>query len=398
MNAPIMRWSLLVLAGALAGRADEKNPAPAPLPSLWTRIEAATGLMNLDGTLRLSFPMGTSAALKQLGVRFELEHRIETDAIGEARSIWRIKGLQSCLVPTGRDHLLWQSLTGTPVRFERTKIGRALAAAGSTRWLIRESASGEYEIRSLDGRAWRYRQGVLMSAEHPDLGQLSFSTQGAWITRIEQTDTSMGAPPLLQARYDEAGRLASWQVGAEKPQQLIWSREGQLTAWQRADDSEVKFSYHDNLLSRLEEPSKPPRQLTWDENSSYERGDSRWTAPVHLASDGTDTYSYKLTSRGFAMGRQENLTGRETITIFNPRRRQLEQRTVGESFVVTFRGGIVGRGVLERIATGKGEILEDYRYDENGQLVAVKRKGEPERLLSYDESGRLMALEERVEP
>lgn len=49
---------------------------------------------------------------------------------------------------------------------------------------------------------------------------------------------------------------------------------------------------------------------------------------------------------------------------------------------------------IERISTGKGEILEDYRYDEQGQLVAVKRKGEPERLLRYDESGRLMDLDE----
>lgn len=389
-----LRWLLLVVVCVLACRAEEKKPVTILPPSLWTQIEAATGNMNLDGTLRLSFPMGSSAALKQLGLRFELEHRIEADAINRAHSVWRIKGLQNCLAPSGRDHLLWQPPVGAPVKFERARIGRALAEAGPAQWLIRESAPGEYEIRSLDGRAWRYRQGVLVSAEHPAFGQLRLSTQGAWITRIELADAPTSEPPFLQARYDDSGRLVSLQVGVERPQQLIWSGEGQLTAWQRADGSEVKFSYRDSLLSQLAEPGKPPRQLTWGENPGYGRGDSRWAATVHLASDGVDTYSYALTSRGFMMMRRENNSGRETLTIFNPLRRRLEQRTDGETLVVTFRGGIEDRGALERIATGKGEMLEEYRYSEKGQLLAVKRKGEPERILSYDESGRLMDLGE----
>jgi len=373
---------------------SEAKRAPAWESTQWAQIEAAAGQMNLDGTLRLSFPMGTSAALKQLGLRIELEHRIETDAAGRARSEWRVKGLQSSLAPTGRTQLRWQPLAGAPVKFERTKIGRRLADAGSARWLIRELAPGELEIRSLDGRAWRYRQGVLVSAEHPTLGQLSFSTQGAWITRIEQTDAPAGGPPLLQARYDDTGQLVSWQVGAENPQQLIWNAKGHLTAWLRADGSEVKFSYRDNLLSQLAEPDKPLRLLSWRANPGFDRGDSRWAAPAHLASDGTDTYSYVLTSRGFVMGRRAGNSGSEITTIYNPLRRRLEQRTQGESFVVTFRGGVAARGALECISTGKGGIMEEYRYGEKGQLLAVKRKGEPERILSYDESGRLIALEE----
>lgn len=389
--------SLLLFTSVVAAQAEAKNP-PALAVSKWTQIEAATGLMNPDGTLRLSFPLGASDALKQLGVRFELEHRIETDAVGHARSVWRPKGLQSCLVHAGRTHLLWQPLAGAPVKFERAKIGRGLADAGSARWLIRESAPGEYEIRSLDGRAWRYKQGVLAGSEHPALGQLLFSTQGAWITRIEPTDTPVGEPPLLQARYDDSGRLVSWQMVAEKPQQLIWSEDGHLTGWQRADGSEVRFTYRDNLLRGVAEPGKPPQLFTWRGNPGYGRGDSRWAAPVHLASDGTDTYAYELTSRGFVLQCRETATGKETITIFNPRRRRLEQRADGGSFMVTFRGGVASRGALERIETAEGEILEEYRYDERGQLVEIKRKGEPGRTLGYDESGRLMALEEMGMP
>lgn len=383
---------LLVLHSVAAAQPEEKK-APPWESTQWTQIEAALGAVSLDGTLRLNLPLGASTALKQLGVRLELEHRIETDAVGWARSEWRLKGLQSSLVPTGRTQLRWQPLAGAPVKFERAKIGRRLTNAGSPSWLIRELAPGEHEIRSLDGRAWRYRRGALVSAEHPTLGQLRFSTQGAWITRIEQTDTPTGAPPLLQAGYDDCGRLVSWQVGTEKPQQLMWSEDGHLTTWRRVDGSETQLRYRDSLLSEVLEPGKLRQHFIWGENPGYGRGDSRWAAPVYLASDGVNDYSYKLTSKGFVMKRTELGKEAVTTTVFNPRRRRLSQQTGGFNFLVVFRNGS-GGSALERIEVG-GEIMEKYIYDEHGQLTGIQRHGEEERSLSYDESGRLMALEEK---
>jgi len=389
--------ALLGLAVGPPVMAEEKKPAPSPLTTRWTQIEAATGRMNLDGTLRLNFPMGESSELKQLGVHCELEHRIETDAQGGARSVWRINGLQSCLVPSGRDQLLWQPLAGPPVKFERAKIGRALSEAGSPRWRIREAGSDDYEIRSLDGRAWHYAHGGLVSAYHPALGDLRFETRGAWVTAIRRVDAVINASPLIAASYDENGRLASWVMGAEKPQRLTRSETGQLQTWQRADGSEVRFTYRDSLLCEVAEPGKPEKRFAWVENPGHERGDSRWAAAVHLASDGEDRYMYELTSQGFVL-RRTNATGGEILTVFNPRRHRLEQRKNGETLIVAFHSGIAGMTALERIQTGQGEILEDYRYDEHDQLVAVKRQGERERLLSYDESGRLMTLEESGVP
>ena len=290
---------LLVLINVVTAQTEGKK-APAWESTQWTRIEGATGLMNLDGTLRLSFPLGASDALKQLGVRFELEHRIDADATGRPRS--------------------------------------------------------------------------------------------DWITRIEQTDTPAGEPPLLQARYDDCGRLISWQVGAEKPQQLIWSEDGCLTDWRRADGSEVRLRYRDNLLSEILERGKPPQLFTWGENPGHVRGDSRWAAPVHLVSDGASDYTYELTSKGFVMQRTERAKGALTTTTFNPRRRRLNQQTEGFHFLVVFRSG-PGGSALERIEIG-GEIMEKYLYDARGQLTGIQRYGEGERTLSYDESGRLMALEE----
>lgn len=383
--------SILLLASVAVAQTDEKE-APAWESTQWSRIEAVTGRMNLDGTLRLSFPLSTSVALKQLGIRFELEHRVETDATGRARSGWRVRGLQSSLAPEGRTQLRWQPLAGAPVKFERVKIGRRLADAGSARWLIRELDPVEFEIRSLDGWAWRYRQGVLVGAEHPALGRLRFASQGAWITRIEQTDTALGEPPLLQASYNDQGCLISWQVGTERPQQLSWSEDGHLTSWRRADGSEMRLRYHDNLVSEVMEPGKPPQHFTWSENPGYDRGDSRWAAPVHLASDGANNYSYELTSKGFVMNRTELSRGDVTTTVLNPRRRRVSQQTGGFNFLVLFRNG-PGGSALERVEKD-GETMEQYLYDEHDRLIGIRRHGEGERTLRYDEAGRLMALEE----
>lgn len=398
LKLPVPFWKSLISLLLLANVVTAQTPAtakPAWESTQWTQIESALGAMNLDGTLRQNFPLGASVALKHLGVHFELEHRIDADSNSRARSEWRVRGLQSSLAPAGRTQLRWQPLAGAPVKFERAKISRRLTGAGSVRWLIRELAPGELEIRSLDGRAWRYRQGALVSAEHPTLGQLRFTTQGAWITRIEQTDAPADGPPLLQARYDDCGRLVSWQVEGKTPQHLTWSEVGHLTGWRRADGSELHLCYHDNLLSEILEPGKPPQPFIWGDNPGYGRGDSRWAAPVHLVSDGANDYTYELTSRGFVMKRTEFPKGTATTTVFNPRRHRLTQHTEGSDYLVIFRNGSCGTG-LERIEIG-GQVMEHYIYDERGQLTGIQRHGETERTLSYDESGRLLALEETVQ-
>lgn len=196
--------------------------------------------------------------------------------------------------------------------------------------------------------------------------------------------------------YDENGRVISCQIGDDQVQRLEWNREGQLVSWRRGDGSEVRFAYQDGLLCGVMEPDKKPRQFTWQKNPGFGRGDSRWLAPVHLVSDGADKYSYKLTQKGFLLEKRGGAAETIIRTLFNPRRRRLEQQNNGFKFVVKFRGH-GGGTALEQIEVG-GEIMERYVYDDHGQLTGLQRSGEPERKLSYDESGRLMALEEGSSP
>ena len=398
------RWSgpqrfalavLLVLAAASFAAESPKTPAPAKPVSRWAQIDAATGAMALDGTLRLSFPLGTAPELKTLGLVAELWHGVETDAHGRARSVWQWRGLQSSLVPVGRELLRWRAFSGEAVEFERAKIGRAFAGAGSSRWLIREVGAAGHEIRAADGRTWRFHAGLPVGVDDPALGTFLLTMQGALGREIRRADALPGAAPLLRAVYDASGRLLALTVGAGAEQRFTWDAAGQLVAWRRADGETVRFAYREGLLVSVDAPGQAGRALAWAKNPGHARGDSRWVAPVHLAADGDTAYAYTLSAAGFALRRRPSDAGAEVVTIFNPRRRRVEQRGGKDTVIVTFRGGTTGRGAIEKIETGKGEVLESYRYDARGQLVGVSRQRQTERSLAYDETGRVLAQEER---
>jgi len=425
---------IVCLAVATPVQAEEKK-AWSPQSPAWAQIEAALGSVELDGALRLSYPLADSDELKALGLHCALVHAIEKGADGQVRTVWHFTGLQSYLVPEGRDKLRWQPPGGTIVRFERARIGRALAEAGSPGWLIRESTTGDYEIRALDGRAWRYVQGVLVTAEHPALGEIRFATQGGFIREIRLADATGDAALLLRAEYDDNAQVVHLAVGPTNRHSFVWNEAGQLIAWRRTDGAETKFAYRDGLLEEVAISGQPAQRFIWAENPGWRRGDSKWPAPVHLASDGRNDYTYDLTSKGLvirvrgrSLAREIHTQGEstvgaalrrdeagnrginpllqpetshrlfglgdETVTVFNPVRSRLEQRRGNETRVVWFRKNSAGRGALQRIENGAGEVLENCRYDARGQLLAIIRKGEPERMVTYDEAGRLMALDE----
>jgi YD repeat-containing protein len=380
--------SVLLLFASTGVPAEKKELAPAP--SAWEKIETAMGSIAMDGTLRLSCDLAESAELRILGVRCRLVHRIETDARGEARSAWKMEGLNSVLVPEGRDSLVWHPLGGVPVKFDRAKIGRALAAAGSIRWLIREFGNAGYEIRSLDGRAWRYEQGHLISAEHPSLGRISIDSRGGRLVSLRRADASVSEDPILLATYDGEARLASVRAAGKTPFTLEWNSSGELIACRGPGDKEIRFSYRHGLLSEIMETGKPARVIGWEANPGHERGDSKWPAPVHLSRDGDTRFAYAMTPKGY-VATVHSVSGAVSVTCFNPLMMRVTHRSSAGKYTVTLRRGA---GTIERIADGRGDVLEDYRYDEYGQLIGVKREREMDRILDYDETGRLMSVQE----
>jgi YD repeat-containing protein len=387
-------WRGLVLAVLTALESEATDSIGSAQPTTrWVQIEHELGSMRLDGTLKYSVLLGEGKELKQLGLRLELEHAVEVDADGLPRSAWRVRGLSSSLAPSGREQLRWQSLTGTEHLFERAKIGRAFSATDPARWMIREPRSGKFEIRSREGWVWQYARGTLTGIDHPILGPLRVSTQGAWITRVESSDALAGGHPLLQASYSKNGRLQTLQIGGLPAQQLVWSEAGELVTWLGVDGRKTYWTYKHNLLSEIADSGKPVRNILWRENSGYWRGDSRWLAPVHLAAFDNDQYDYELTRRGFLLSRKSVGSRAKVVTLFNPGLRRLEQDSGGERLIVKFRRGSGGRGALERIETADGKILEEYLYDGTGRLGGIKRAGQPLIQLDYDDHGRLIAVD-----
>lgn len=356
----------------------------------WHKIESRLGSIGLDGTLHKSFDLGDDRETKLLGLRLELEHRLDLDAYGRAFSTWRIPALKGYLVPHGRKELVWKMPDGAIVRFERAIISHALSRAGDSSWLIRTTGPGDYEIRSLDGRGYWFRHGALTEVASPLLGNMNVSTQGGLIREIRLTDMAPSTPPLLHARYDEDGHCLRLQIGAKIVQTFSWNSSGQLASWQRADGSMVVFTYRHGLLSGITGAGKALQRLTWELNPGFGRGDAVWPAPVHLKSDCTHDYTYGATSKGYVITTSNRITGDLATTIFNPRLRSLEQLHNGKTLIADFHPEPNGRTALGEIEDGSGKILESYRYDSHGRLVSIQRRGEPERILRYDEGGRLM--------
>jgi len=370
-----------------------KTKTESQFESYFTEIGANMGGIQLNGLPMLRYTIGESAELQQIGIACELVHDIEIDAYGHPRSIWRITGLQSSLAPGDRGTMVWQPLSGATVKFVSKLIKRALTTVGNKNWLIRKAASGDYEIRALDSRSWRYHSGLLAVVEHPALGKLNFTTLGAKIRMINRSSES-SSKPLFEASYDAGAHPVSIRFGSHAADIFHWSDAGLLMSWDRSTGGTVTFAYHDGLLTSITEPDKPTHLFTWAENPGHERGDSRWGAPIHLLSDGESTYQYTLEHKGFVIQRRKVSSAEEIVTVFNPLRHRLEQRVGGKKFIVIFHGEGLNMTGLERIENGQGEILEEYHYDEQGQVIGIKRKGEPERSLRYDETGRLMDLME----
>jgi|GEM_PF-1243109 len=366
----------------------------------WTEIEAAMGEMQLDGSLKYRISLGSSEALRLLGIRLSVEHTIDTDEAECARSGWQFSGLQTSLVPLGREHLRWKSPMGAVVDFERTKIGAAFShagAKGAVQWLIRKTAESGYEIHSPEGVSWYYEAGQLVRIEHPVLGELRITTQGGWITRIAHSEPA-GKLSLLEAAYSDDGHLLNLRIGEQAEQEFTWNGSD-LVSWRNADGELVRWSYRDGILSQISEVGQLAREIRWRENKGFGRGDSRWALPVHLAAVDEVNYSYALTSRGFVLMRETGCAGDvgggvvSVRTRFNPLRYRLEQWAVGEELVVTFRSRSPGRGAVERIETVHGAVLEEYRYDNEGRLIGVRKLGDPPLDFKYDDLGRLIEVE-----
>jgi YD repeat-containing protein len=377
MKTPDIRWMLIAVGLALpvlGATGEDRTEGPSPA---WQRVLAGLGSIGLDGTLRLRYSLGETRELNLLGIHCVLEHRIEEDAFGNARSVWRVRALQSSLAPGARDELLWRRPGGTAVRFSRRRLGRFLVETEGGRSVVRQDGPEVAEVWSPDGVVWRYLNGILVGAELPARGTLRVESRGGVIARIDSDDSRPGEPELLHAEFDALSRLTDLKIGALPAHSFRWNESGQLVGWRRGDGSEFRFEYRDGLLVGIGGPGRSARRFSWKPNAGAARGDSLWPAPVHLATDDANTFSYGLSARGFIIDVHQAAPGGDRRVVFNPVRRRLEYRGSREKLVVTFLPGTAGRSPVGQVEDGCGGLLESYRYGADGRVLAVTRRSEP---------------------
>lgn len=382
---------LLLMPGA--GQCEDMAK-PEPLfkfETCWTEIQRNLDGIQPDGLPSLRFTLGESNELKIIGINLELVHDIEVDAYGRPRSIWLITNLQSSLSSGGRDSFIWKPVTGGNINFDMKGIQHKLTKSDDGNWYIRKLASGDYEIRSLDGHTWKYKKGVLIGGEHPLFGALNFTTLGAKLCSIKRRDDSQ-AKPLIEVVYDAGAHPISLRIGTDEANLFNWDEAGYLTSWKGAKGKTVTFTYNNGLLASVTESGKQTRLFSWSENKGYERWGTLWRAPVHLTSDDDSNYKYIFRHKGFIITRTQKADAKEIVTIFNPRRKRLEQHTGKMEYIVTFCTQANKSMIPQRIEDGKGEVLEEYQYNDRGLLISIKQEGKPEQKLVYDDSDRLMDI------
>ncbi len=302
-----------------------------------------------------------------------------------------ITNLRSSLAPGDRGVLVWKPLMGGIITFDGKRIKPKLTRSDDGNWYIRRLDSGDYEIRSLDGRTWHYTKGVLTAGRHPLIGALSFTTLGAKVCSISRFDEP-SSNPFLEVCYDTEANPIRLRIGSNEANTFRWDKSGRLLSWEGAGGKTTIFTYNNGLLASVAESGKPTRSFTWAENKGYDRWGALWKAPVHLSSDDDSTYKYKFRHKGFIIHRKQKSSGKEIVSIFNPRRMRFEQRTDKTEFIVSFCSQVNNPMALRRVENGKGEILEEYLYNDRGMLEVIRQNGKPEHRLDYDDSDRLMDL------
>lgn len=301
--------------------AGEMPRPPSSVASGDRGIATWTGMIKLDGTLRLTRKLSENLLLKEIGLLPALEHTVACDADGGARSRWVFKGMKSSLVTSGRREVIWTALDGTQEKFARySALGQD--ASGSLGSHLRITAADECSIECLDGTRWRFRRGLLVEIIRPGSVKIEISGRSAWIEsavlRAESGDVA-----LIRSTLDAAGRVGTiWLTGSGE-HIFRWSATGELRSWQKPDGNSVRFSYREGLLSNLAEPGRPSMDVQWGANAGSTQFPSYWPAPVHLVSAGPERYEYAWSRQGFVIVRLDAQHSIHTRLVYNPWRRTL---------------------------------------------------------------------------
>lgn len=403
--------------------------APAPLAAslTWTSDDPALGAAGLDGSLQARLPLGTLAGSPEFAFPVQLVHRFDhavesrrNDA-GEmnhtvtSSGYWEVPQLVTSLAPEGTDFLRWKQPGGGEVWFRTALLGREFNRAGATDWEIREAGSAAYEIRHrTEGLTYRYHRGQLVQVQSRFGRVLHITSRGGRIERIEQR---AGAGTLLEAAYDQSGRLSSLTVGPME-HRFRWQEDagalgidyrghgGRLLRWQAADGrsldvrwQEVAAGHH--VVSGLRSGGQERwSDFEWALHDGFDPADDREqvSQPVVLVADDRARYQVGRDNQGYRLARTDAL-GRTSTLRHHPVRGEVELRGPdGGGVTYSWRARRGGSALLRKVAAADGSTVVENLYDGDGRLLTRLQEGRPRIDYQRDDLGRVLAILRNDQP
>jgi hypothetical protein len=322
------------------------------LSPAWRKIQADMGGVFLNGNCRQNFNLGSSSLTERLGIRFRMEHRLAVDSFGRAGTEWTFIGLQTSLTPDADGGWCWQTLWNETIRFS------ALSGEfGKTKsFSLVQDDPVTFRIRNAEGVEWVYRSGVLESIKDPLHGEFSVKTCGGLVAEIAARDQAQ-LISILRAEYNARGEIQTLALGAHQTNSFYWA-DGRLIGWKHNHRPEMSFSYRDGLISEISDGETFQRTFTWEKNSDFLRGDSRWPQPVHLSADENHQYEFNLCSNGISIRVIDRRTSQRCEFIYNPLRHRLSYRgATGDRLLVRLKKDAV-RQIPEFIENESGAIVQ----------------------------------------
>lgn len=291
----------------------------------------ALGHVDLQGGLRAYYEMIEDEIFTAIGMPCLIAHAVTMTEDGHCRSRWIFRGINTYLVPKGRDDLMWQPTYGNAVVFKLNKIESAFPKGFEGDYAIRRRTAEGYEIKNRRGTVWYYEAGVLASITDAAFGEATVTCKGTFISAMQIKGDE---EPKIIIIYDH--QLLPLAIIRRKKMvtQFQWTGENELSSWTTEKGTTYNYSYDRGLVNAMWVTNGARAEISWKENAGWQRGDTKWPGPIHLAKFGGQTCEMKLESRGLVLEVRNSGSSEASEIIYNPLNKNVIVNSGGKRYIV----------------------------------------------------------------
>lgn len=387
-------WLLLFAVGVTAACAQPdpdlaKYAQPPTVESLVT-IDG----VRIDGSLALSFDLGSLRLGSLADFPFHLDHRLETDYGRATRSVWDIPELYGVIAPAGRDALRWRLFGLGEVIVPAVRPGPKYYPVGMG-YLMQRTANGDFSFRNALGWEWVYRDWTLVVGHGPNGLELEFQVQGGRISSMTAERFHIAAGNM-EARYDELGRLSRLRIGVRVHEFEYEADSSRLCTWVANAENNpaiVRFTYTSELLSGVQEGSAALKTFGWIDLPEGKQSDCKWPHSVAIGRTERFSLAYDHGTLGYGLSAHPTAAGTVKSVTLNNHKGIAMIKEDGAVVRRLYFGAIRGEpeaGRLTRVEDGAGKVVERYEYDAQGRVVRAWPEGGTCVDFTYDRDGFLV--------